>query len=90
MDQKSSILAAEEVIQTDDRGSYENEQLRNINRYYFLPYLDEEIPYKEAVRARLEERRGNLKKMVSEWNGLREIHSNQLQDGDDLKGKVLE
>ena len=57
-------------------------------RYYFLPYLDEEIPYKEAVRARLEERRAHLKKMFSEWNELRE--NNQAQGGNaDLREKVL-
>jgi len=77
MSQKSSVLAAEEVIHADDRGTYDNEQLRNINRYYFLPYLNEDIPYKETVRGNVEEKRENLKKMFQEWNEIREQKQTQ-------------
>jgi hypothetical protein len=64
------VRAAEEVIGCDDQQIYENELLRNINRYYFVPYLDERIPYKENVKAAVELRRNNLKGMIEDWNHL--------------------
>ena len=45
-----SPLTAEAVINEIDRSKYCNEQLRNLNQYYFQPYLDTQIPYKESVR----------------------------------------
>jgi hypothetical protein len=66
----NSVRAAEEVIGSDDQQMYENELLRNINRYYFVPYLDERIPYKENVKAAVELRRNNLKGMIEDWNHL--------------------
>lgn len=69
-EQKTSILAAEAVIGIDDKSLYENEQLSNLNRYYFLPYLDEEIPYKEGVRTVVEGKRERLKSFVLEWDEL--------------------
>lgn len=45
-----SPLSAEAVINEDDCSKYSNEQLRNLNQYYFQPYLDTQIPYKESVR----------------------------------------
>ena len=52
-EQKSSVLAAEAVIGIGDKSFYENEQLSNLNRY-FLPNMNEEIPYKEGVRTVVE------------------------------------
>ena len=36
---------AASVLDTDDSSLYDNESLRNINRFYFKPLLDESIPY---------------------------------------------
>ena len=50
---------ASNVIGIKDQDLYEHEQLRNINRYYFEPFLDAEIPYKEngGVRKSVDDRR---------------------------------
>lgn len=70
------ICRAEEVIGNggdngdDDSGIYRNEQLRNINRYYFNPFLDESIPYKPSVLGAVEERRDQLKSLMQLWNDL--------------------
>jgi hypothetical protein len=66
------ILSAEEVIQVDDRSLYTNEQLRNINMYYFSPYLDTAIPYKEAVREVVEEKREVMNELIERWNQIRD------------------
>lgn len=69
-EQKSSVLAAEAVIGIDDKSFYENEQLSNLNRYYFLPYMNEEIPYKEGVRTVVEGKRERLRDFAREWDEL--------------------
>ena len=46
---KVPILKSVEVISVKDESYYENETLRNINKYYFLPILDETIPYREVL-----------------------------------------
>lgn len=58
------------MIGIDDKSLYENEQLSNLNRYYFLPYLNEEIPYKEGVRIVVEGKRERLKEFAREWDEL--------------------
>jgi hypothetical protein len=69
-EQKSSVLAAEAVIGIDDKSFYENEQLSNLNRYYFLPYMNEEIPYKEGVRTVVEWKRERLRGFARKWDEL--------------------
>ena len=80
-EQKSSVLAAEAVIGVDDKSFYENEQLSNLNRYYFLPYLNEEIPYKEGVRTVVEGKRERLKGFAREWDELCSTSSGGSSDG---------
>lgn len=38
-----------DVIGKDDSKMYHLEQLRNFNKYYFDPYLNETIPYRESA-----------------------------------------
>ena len=87
-EQKSSVLAAEAVIGIDDKSFYENEQLSNLNRYYFLPYLNEDIPYKEGVRTVVEGKRERLKEFAREWDELTSGASSEATG--DLREQVLQ
>lgn len=51
---------------------YAHEQLRNINRYYFLPLLDEKIPYREGIAGAVSKKREEIKALVEEWDNLTE------------------
>lgn len=55
----SQILSKDvmSVIHTDDRNNYLNEQLGNINKFYFEPFFDEAIPYKASLQLPIKERR---------------------------------
>ena len=85
-EQKTSVLAAEAVIGIDDKSYYENEQLGNLNRYYFLPYLNEEIPYKEGVRTVVEGKREGLKGFAREWDELCSTSGVSSESTGDMRG----
>ena len=57
-------LKAEDVICIDDKAMFENEQLSNLNRYYFIPFLDDSIPYKETSRAAVDTRKQCFKQLI--------------------------
>jgi hypothetical protein len=59
------------VLGQDDKGLYNVEQLKNLNRYYFLPFLDEKIQFREEIKPNVEERRQELRRLMEEWNDLR-------------------
>ena len=67
----------------DDRPLFELEQLRNLNRFYFQPILDETIPYHNTVKRDVEARREDLHFLMKEWDHLRES-----QNGDDTKSNA--
>jgi hypothetical protein len=49
-----------EMISKDDSDLYQESQLKNFNKFYFDPYLNETIPYREDYLPKIENTRKHL------------------------------
>lgn len=66
-----------DIISVDDSDKYNNETLRNINKYYFRTIFSDEIPYKDQSKLAINDKRESINNLINHFES---IYENCLND----------